>query len=219
MPRLNEQGPFFKEWIILNRYKSIAEIGVATGRTTIELCKAAKHTGGCVYGFDIWEQHGLQKQYKQKGSKESVDKRLKKEGLNNFQLYKVDTTQPDFKKYLKKIGFFDFVFIDGCHSYSGVLNDFLSIYPLLSDTGTIAFHDTLRIDGCRELMLDLRTKYYDGTFDIINIPWGNEEDRVGISLLYKRSFHTVNIPINQICGAGSLTIEEIYEKEKQLYTQ
>lgn len=36
---------------------------------------------------------------------------------------------------------FDFIFIDGDHSYEGVKNDFKTYFDLLNDNGVIAFHD------------------------------------------------------------------------------
>ena len=36
---------------------------------------------------------------------------------------------------------FDFLFIDGDHSYAGVLRDFVAYYPLVRAGGLIAFHD------------------------------------------------------------------------------
>ena len=36
---------------------------------------------------------------------------------------------------------FDFLFIDGDHSYEGVLRDFITYYPLVRPGGLIAFHD------------------------------------------------------------------------------
>ena len=110
----------------------------------------------------------------------------------------------------------DFAFIDGDHSYNGIKNDFFIVYPLLSKTGIVAFHDTQRIDGCREFILDLRTKYNDGSFDIVDFPFGNKHRRVGISVLVKRTFPVLNIPIDEICGSPSYP-GDILKREKEWY--
>jgi cephalosporin hydroxylase len=39
---------------------------------------------------------------------------------------------------------YDFMFIDGDHSYEGVKKDFAAYRPMLSPGGSIAFHDTVR---------------------------------------------------------------------------
>jgi predicted O-methyltransferase YrrM len=41
-------------------------------------------------------------------------------------------------------GPYDFMFIDGDHSYDGVKNDFVQYRPMLARGGAIAFHDTIR---------------------------------------------------------------------------
>lgn len=44
----------------------------------------------------------------------------------------------------KQHGPFDFMFIDGDHSYEGVKGDFNIYRPMLARNGCIAFHDTIR---------------------------------------------------------------------------
>jgi hypothetical protein len=76
----------------------------------------------------------------------------------------------------------------------------------------------MRIDGCREFVIDLRTKFNDGTFDVVDFPWGNGERRVGITLLVKRSYAPLNLPMDE-----STEIEQdwdrIYKKEQDWYSQ
>jgi len=209
------ESVFIKQLIIFNRYKVCVEIGVFRGGTTKYLCEAAKETSGHVYGFDLWGTHGLNKQFQMQYSQQSVEKILVEEGHNNFTLHKVDTTTQKFKEILlSECPVIDFAFIDGCHSYPGLKNDFDTIYPLLSPTGMIAFHDTLRIDGCREFVLDLRTKYYDGSYDIIDFPWGMGNRRAGLTILSKRQFIAINLPLDERCGSPS-TPADIIKREKE----
>ncbi len=200
-----DECKFMREWIVFNHCKVCVEIGVRGGRTTQYLCDAARANDGHVYGFDCWTIHGLKKQFKNNPHSElSVSKFLKQKGRTNFTLNTVDTTTQKFRDLIaEQCPKIDFAFIDGCHSYSGVKNDFDVVYPLLSPIGAIAFHDTLRIDGCREFILDLRTRYYDGTYDIIDMPWGFGGRRNGFSLLVKRAFPVVNLLLDEKCGSVS----------------
>lgn len=212
-----DHGPLLREVVTFNRCKVCVEIGVLGGKTTHELCVATKKIGGKVFGFDAWGIHGLQKQFKNSNTKKLVESMLKGRGHNNFLLTQINTMQPDFPSVLAKLcPTIDFAFIDGCHSYFGIKTDFDAVYPLLSSAGIVAFHDTLRIDGCREFILDLRTKYNDGTFDVIDFPWGLDSRRNGVSLLVKRSFPVLDLTLDEVCGSLS-TPEEIYKREKEWF--
>lgn len=198
--------------------KTIVEVGVQTGDMAVHLCRAAQENRGKYFGFDIWSSHGLGGQFRQQGSKQSVSKRLQ----GNFTLTQVDTinNQSGFEGMLKQQcpNGIDFAFIDACHSYLGIANDFFTVYPMLSKCGVIAFHDTLMIDGCREFVHDLRTKYNDGTFDIVDFPFGLGNKRCGITLLSKRSYPKLNIGITEVCGAPSRP-KEIEASEEQWYSE
>lgn len=200
-------GILFSGIIFFNKYKTIVEIGVATAGCTQYLCQAAMLTGGHVYGYDDWDVHGLWNQFNAFSSKEACEELLN-QNFTNFTLYKVNTKSIEFHSLLNQHSLIDFAFIDGDHSYQGVQGDFELIYPKLASNGTIAFHDTKKIDGSREFMLDLRTKYYDGTYDIIDFPCGE----YGISLLVKRHLYNTEWNINEVCGANP--IEQIYDREK-----
>ena len=213
----DSHGSLFESLIKLNNCKNIIEIGVATASLTRYLCRAAEYTGGFVYGYDNWETHGLWNQFPSFSTKETCDRLLKAGGFNNFELIKIDTYSKEFSEIVKlKTPSIDFVFIDGCHSYKGIKNDFDVVYPLMSPVGIIAFHDTLRIDGCREFIVDVRTKSFDGSYDIVDFPFGSGMRRVGISLLVKRSYPLINEPIDEVCGSIS-NKEQILQKEKEWY--
>ena len=212
----DEYGPLLQQLIYFNRYKTIVEIGVACGTTTFYLCKGCSERGGKVFGFDIWANHGKWNQFPPLSSKQEVSNYLNSNGISNFTLNLQNTTENGFDKLLDQIGSIDFAFIDGDHSYDGVKNDFEKIYPRISSNGMIIFHDTLVIDGAREFMIDLRTKYNDGTFDIIEFPFGNMDRRVGVSILMKRIHLDCNALIDEKCGSLS-SFDEIYKKEQDWY--
>jgi len=194
----SEQGPLLQSIIELNQSRIIIEVGVSSATTTNYLCRGAAKTGGFVWGYDIWDVHGLKKQYANGWTAEGCADYLRNQGHNNFELTRIDSASKEWHDLMpKKHPGIDLAFIDGCHSYQGVKNDFDVIYPLLNQGGIIAFHDTLRIDGCRKFVIDLRTKFNDGTFDVVEFPWGNGERRVGITLLIKRTFAVLNLSIDE----------------------
>ena len=230
-------GDLFKSLIVLTQAKTIVEIGVAFGSTTEWLCKGAKLVNGHVYGFDIWETYSvnINKEYENDydlysnskyynvspcfgSTKEITQEFLIDKGYNNFTLIQTDTQHKNFLQVLKDVcPVIDFAFVDGRHSYNAVKNDFFNIYQFLSKTGIIALHDTFKVDGCREFILDLRTKYDDGTFDIINLPFGHGNEKVGISILVKRSYSVIkDNSIRQVQGSLSLP-DDILCREKKWY--
>lgn len=216
---LRPEQELFAALCYFSEAKVCVEIGVATGNTTIQLCKAAARNGGWVYGFDCWDVHGLANQFKSPhhATKEDIEEKLRENGCENFTLTKINTRLENdkFNKELDRLcpTGIDFAFIDGCHSYQGVANDFCAIYPRLTKAGIIAFHDTIIVDGSREFMLDLRTKYYDGTFDVVDFYAGRQKGhRVGISVLIKRALPITDDPIIEVCGSPS-SPAEIEKKE------
>jgi hypothetical protein len=215
-----EQGPFLESLVFLNKCKVIVEIGVAEAKTTAYLCAGAKSVGGYVYGYDIWDTHGLMQQFDHWSSMEKCKANLVSRGFNNFELTKINSRSPEFHNLIKsKHPQIDLAFIDGCHSYDGIKNDFDAIYKQLSPAGIVVFHDTQSIDGCREFMIDLRTKFWDGTYDVIDFPFGTcggRDRRTGISILVKRSFAILGIAMDEQCNLEN-RFEEIYKKEKDWY--
>ena len=225
MEYVEEQGPLLESLVYLNQAQVIVEVGVAEAKSTDWLCRGAKLRGGKVYGYDLWDTHGLNNQFEHWSSKEKCETYLQSKGHTNFELTKIDSRTPEFAELIKtKHPSIDLAYIDGCHSYDGIKNDFDIIYPLLSECGVIVFHDTLKIDGCREFMIDLRTKFWDGTYDLITFPWGSMfysdgnvvNRRTGISILTKRSFATLDLPIDEQCNLDE-HFNDIYVKEEEWY--
>jgi hypothetical protein len=225
MEYVEEQGPLLESLVYLNQAKVVVEVGVAEAKSTDWLCRGAKLRGGFVYGYDLWDTHGLNNQFQHWSSKEKCETYLQSKGHSNFELTKINSRTPEFAELIKtKHPVIDLAFIDGCHSYDGIKNDFDAIYPQLSPAGVIVFHDTMSIDGCREFMIDLRTKFNDGTFDLITFPYGSMfysdgnvvDRRTGISVLVKRAFATLDQPIDEQCNLDE-HFNDIYVKEEEWY--
>jgi len=76
-----------------------------------------------------------------------------------------DSHLPTMEQYFKKYDW-DFVFIDGDHSYEGVKADFYNVLPFLKKGTPVAFHDTVisefhHTHGCfvGEFWRDLQVEY------------------------------------------------------------
>jgi predicted O-methyltransferase YrrM len=225
-----EHRPLLQNLIYLTKAQVIVEVGVAEAKTTEWLCEGARLVDGKVYGYDIWDTHGLKNQFQHWSSKEQCEKHLTDRGYTNFELTQIDSKTPEFRELIKtRHPVIDLAFIDGCHSYDGIKNDFEAIYPQLGPFGVIVFHDTLRIDGCREFIIDLRTKYNDGRFDIVEFPFGSmvisdtptgvphlQQRHVGIAMLVRRSYAQSPGTIDEICNLEDRS-KEIYQKEQDWY--
>lgn len=212
---------FLTSLICLTRAKNVVEVGVAWGESTKSLCEGVKHTGGFVRGFDNWEEWGINGKERAYGSLESTQQTLIEAGYSNFELFKFDVikNRDEFSSFLKEkySEGIDLAFIDADHSYLGIYNDTAVIYPLLTSNGIIVFHDTLAVDGCREFILDLRTKFNDGTFDIVDFPGGalSHGRTFGVSLLVKRCYSLDDKHSIFYCHGSPSLPAEIEEREQQ----
>lgn len=135
----------------------IIEIGVLDGKTTKEMALVANVP---IYGIDPLIPDSMNKRLI--GTEEKI--------LKNLNFY------PKFK-FFKDFSFnvakdwtlpFDFIFIDGDHTYEAVKKDFNDWYQLINNGGYIAFHDSHPITvngeevfagwpGCVRLVAELRS--------------------------------------------------------------
>lgn len=68
-----------------------------------------------------------------------------KEIFPNYNYIISDSKSADTINFIKSLGIkFDFIFIDGDHSYEGVKSDYEKYKQFLSDDGFIAFHDIIK---------------------------------------------------------------------------
>lgn len=215
-----QEWAFIHGLVRLQRPRIAIEIGVAGGGMACAIYSALDqntHDTGIeswYTGFDLWETHGIHNQFAQMGSAHEVHMKLADIG-NRFALVKIDTqkNQKQFKNELNErftLGI-DFAFIDGCHSYDGIKNDFFNVWSYMNPNGIIAFHDTAVIDGCREFVADLRI-HNNGSYDISDYPYGTNQRNCGITVITKPGFN--NIKIDEICGSPSVP-EDIYAKERK----
>ena len=110
---------------------SIFEMGTFNGRTTLNLAMNAAH-GAAVYTIDESEDDVIGSLYRNKDEETFPEK-------NRIVQLHGDTATFDFTPYVNKI---DMVFIDGTHTYEGVLKDSEVALKLLKDgKSVIIWHD------------------------------------------------------------------------------
>lgn len=142
-------------WAIQARdYKSIVEIGVADGHASWWLFQAIQEPSHRLYLVDPALDH-LQILTMLKPKFESI--RVHKETSTKF------FTESQVNKR------FDFILIDGGHSYEECYSDFELSRKALSDDGMIAIHDTNFMAGVIRAMKDIK-RTFPGTW--MNYPVG-----------------------------------------------
>lgn len=133
----------------------IIEIGILDGKTTKEMAEVASVP---IYGIDPLIPDSMNKRLI--GTEEKV--------LSNLAFYDKFHFIKDFS-YNVASGWdkpFDFIFIDGDHTYDAVKRDFEDWYPLIMQGGYIAFHDSAEVTtiedvfpgwpGCVKLMAEIK---------------------------------------------------------------
>jgi len=212
---------FLGSYVKFINARTIVEVGVQNGDCARFLIDAATVTGGKYYGYDIWEPFGV---YNDGIGIYDVEHRLIMDGYSStfYKLTKINSQSDEFKDVLYNHtgGVIDFAFIDGDHSYFGIVNDFEKVYPMLSEEGSIAFHDTYSHSGCRKFIMDLYGKYNDGTFDIINLPYGGGHQRFGLTILVKRSYPLHRSGINYVeHDTEKIPPDEVYDLEQKWFNK
>lgn len=123
---------FIGSLIKMNGYKNILEIGVFEGETSVKMIEALP-IGGKYTGIDINDYRKLDFNKAGKGW--------------NFILgesIKVLANMPEHH--------FDFIFVDGDHSWDNILPEFKEIERVIKPGGVIAYHDTIHIADVKKLI-------------------------------------------------------------------
>jgi predicted O-methyltransferase YrrM len=123
---------FIGSLIKMNGYKNVLEIGVFEGETSVKMIEALP-VGGKYTGIDINDYRKLDFNKAGKGW--------------NFILgesIKVLANMPE--------NHFDFIFVDGDHSWENILPEFKEIERVIKPGGVIAYHDSIHIADVKKLI-------------------------------------------------------------------
>lgn len=149
---------FIGSLIKMQGAKAVLEIGVFEGETSIKMIDALPQ-GGYYAGIDI-NDHRKHK--------------LERSGVA------VDFILGESIKVIKGMPreHFDFIFVDGDHSWANILLEFKEIERVIAKGGVIAYHDTLHIPDVAELMRYVNHYKY-------NVVTLNTSEGRGLSILQK----------------------------------
>lgn len=149
---------FIASLIKMTGAKTVLEIGVFEGETSIKMIEALP-IGGYYAGIDVtdYRKHNLERG-----------------GVA------VDFILSDSISALKKFprGTFDFIFVDGDHSWNTIFNEFKEVRQIISKNGVIAYHDSIHLHDVKQLMrVAVQYKY--------NVVTLNTSGGCGLSILQK----------------------------------
>ena len=154
-----------REAAMIYRYAHFAhcaEIGRCIGGSTIVLATAAQ----TLYSVDICPVDD-----------EALERALKKMHLRDeVSLIVDDSTEHEPIRVN-----FDFLFIDGDHSYEGVKADFEHWEQFVKVGGHIAFHDMVQIPGSKPNQVQ---EYYSS--ELSKVEWIKEVERADSTIVFRR---------------------------------
>lgn len=160
-----EVGYFLASLIRLTKAKTVLEVGVFEGYTSAEMIKALpKH--GYYAGIDI-------KDLRANENKQAFVNLSKEGKVIDLIIEDSLTSMPKLQK-----NHFDLVFIDGNHEFNHVLKEFKIAETLITQTGIIAFHDSLHLSEVKKVV------EYAGSFNYKYVNLNTPEGR-GLALVMK----------------------------------
>jgi predicted O-methyltransferase YrrM len=149
---------FIGSLIKMQGAKAVLEIGVFEGETSVKMIEALPQ-GGYYAGIDINDHR---------------KHNLERSGVA------VDFILGESIKVIKGMPreHFDFIFVDGDHSWANILPEFKEIERVIAKGGVIAYHDTLHIPDVSELMRYVNHYKY-------NVVTLNTSEGRGLSILQR----------------------------------
>ena len=126
------------EFLAPRKLKNILEIGVMKGGTIKAWTEIATKDADII-GIDL--PGG------EYGGGHTEDEAELIENLAKYNqtitLFEADSHDPETRNLIQRFAPFDFIFIDGDHTFEGVVKDFQWYAPLVKRGGLVAFHDIL----------------------------------------------------------------------------
>ena len=145
-PFISHEEIYFLLKLAYKKKGNMLEIGVNRGKTTSNLARIAKDENLKFIGVDVTEVPSTICDAQGPGeclSANLVGCDISEENKNHVDIHLINPNNPkSLSELLQNLNLkYDFVFIDGDHSYAGVKRDYESILPFLSENGVMVFHD------------------------------------------------------------------------------
>ena len=128
------------------RCKTIMELGVGTGESTVAFLMSARETGGHVYSVD-------------RDACPVAEERVRTLGLHGWWTF---MQEDDIGTTWWRIDAIDMLFIDTDHEYNHTLAELMKFEPLVRPGGIIAMHDSVHDPPVRRAAMDY---FRDGKSD------------------------------------------------------
>jgi predicted O-methyltransferase YrrM len=158
----SEVSKFIGSLIKMSKYRTALEIGVFKGETSIEIINALPNAGQYL-GIDIGDYRNAEAEKAMQQGGKAIDFIL---GDSLNELTKLPKAH------------FDFIFVDGNHTWNHILKEFKMVENLVARGGVIVYHDSIKIDDVSELIKYATQYKYKAV--TLNTPEGH-----GLTILQK----------------------------------
>lgn len=151
--------------------RTVVEIGSYLGASALAIAeglKAAGNQAARVYCIDTWQNEGMSE-----GPADHMDAFHRHTAPYESLIVPVRGRSTDVAaKLLAEIGPIDLLFVDGDHSYGGVLADWRTFGPAMRTHGVAAFHDVAWAEGVQRVVAEEVKPSVRRQGGSLNLWWG-----------------------------------------------
>lgn len=151
--------------------RTVVEIGSYLGASAVALAeglKAAGNNTARVYCIDTWQNEGMSE-----GPADHMATFRRNTAPYDQLILPVRGRSTDVAaELLARIGPIDLLFVDGDHSYDGVLADWRTFGPAMRTHGVAAFHDVAWAEGVQRVVAEEVRPRVSNEGGSLNLWWG-----------------------------------------------
>lgn len=146
------------------------EIGAYLGASSTFLASGLRRRGSRVLSVDTWANDAMTEG--PQDTMEAFRRNTARFGERIVPVRGWSDEPATVAAVAARAGRIDLLFIDGDHSYDGVLKDWSSYSPLLADGATVVMHDHGWADGVRRVVSELIAPRTERQGSLPNLWWG-----------------------------------------------
>ena len=153
----------------LSRPVVVVEIGSYLGASAVILAAGVGQRRGRVFCVDTWNNEGMAE-----GVRDTFAEFSRNIARHARTVLPVRgrSTAPPVVERIARTGGIDLLFIDGDHSYEGVLADWTTYRPMLTTGATIVLHDIGWAEGVQRVVEEDIRPHVKGEGRLPNLWWG-----------------------------------------------